>query len=77
MTEQQLIDLIKRNIEDDNSIKVTGIKIDISGKSLLGKKKQIRFSGKIDSEMSKKNVTRIAEHHAGNRYEVINELAVK
>lgn len=74
---KDILELIKRDIEDDISINTNGIKIEIKRRSIVKRRKTIHIFGAVPSEREKQLVTRIAEHHAGDRYGVINELVVK
>jgi hypothetical protein len=73
---EDLLELIKRDIEDDISINTNGIKIEIKRRSIVKRRKTIHIFGSVPSEREKKLVTSIAEHHGGDRYSVLNELVV-
>jgi osmotically-inducible protein OsmY len=68
--------IIRRDIEDDVSINSHGVKIEIKSGGLFGRKK-LYLSGTVGTETEKEKVSRIAEHHAGNAYEVVDDLSVK
>ena len=72
-----VISMIMRDIEDDNSIKARDIIVEAKAKGLVKRRRYVHIHGSIDSTVAKDKVTRIAEHHAGDNYDVVNELAVK
>ena len=72
----KVIETILRDIEDDNSINGRGVKIETGG-GFLKRRKTIHLSGSVDSEVQRQKVKRIAEHHAGKLYTVLDELSVK
>ena len=69
--------MIRRDIVDDVSINSHGVKIEIKSGGLFGRRKKLYLSGTIGTEMEKEKVSRIAEHHAGDAYEVVDDLSVK
>ena len=73
----RIVELILRDIEDDTSINARGVKVELSGKGFLKKKKSVRLFGSVDSQTEKEKVKRIAEHHAGDQYQVLDELAIR
>ncbi len=73
----RVVELILRDIEDDNSINAHGVNVELSGKGFLKKKKSVRLLGSVNSKIEKEKVKRIAEHHAGDQYQVLDELTVK
>lgn len=72
-----IVELILRDIEDDISINAHRVNVELSGKGFLKAKKSVRLFGSVDSKMDKEKVKRIADHHAGDQYQVLDELAVK
>ncbi len=72
-----VINMIQRDIQDDGSIKSHDIMLEAKAKGLIKRRKFIRIHGSADSQLSIDKVTRIAEHHAGDNYDIINELVVK
>jgi osmotically-inducible protein OsmY len=73
----KVVELILRDIEDDNSINSRGVNVELSGKGFLKRKKSVRLFGSVDSKMDKEKVKRIAEHHTGDQYQVLDELTIK
>jgi hypothetical protein len=69
--------LVLRDIEDDASIHSKGISVLIEAKGLLRRKKALKLTGSVGSEAEKKKAGQIAAHHAGDAYEVLNELSVR
>ena len=53
------------------------ILLEAKAKGFIRRRKFIRIHGTTDSQVSKDKVTRIAEHHVGDNFDVINELNVK
>jgi hypothetical protein len=72
-----VIDMIRRDIQDDASIKSHDILLETKAKGLVRRRKFIRIHGATDSQLAKDKVTRIAEHHAGDNFDIVNELIVK
>jgi osmotically-inducible protein OsmY len=74
---ERVVEMILRDIEDDNTINARGVNVEFSGKGLLKKRKTVRLIGSVHSEAERQKVKSIAEHHAGDQYEVQDELTVK
>lgn len=72
-----VISMIQRDIEDDFTIKSHDILLEAKAKGFIRRRKFIRIHGSTDSQLAKDKATRIAEHHAGDNFDVINELIVK
>ena len=72
-----ITDMIMRDIEADVSIKTHTISIETDSKGFLRRRKILRLVGTVHSEASKEKASRIAEHHAGDNYDVVNELTIK
>ena len=72
-----LTTLVLRDIEDDASIQSKGISVLIESKGLLKRKKALKLTGSVGSEAEKRKAGQIAAHHAGDAYEVLNELMVR
>jgi osmotically-inducible protein OsmY len=73
----RVVELILRDIEDDNSINAHRVNVELSGKGFLKKKKSVRLFGSVNSKVEKEKVRRIAEHHGGDQYQVLDELTIK
>jgi hypothetical protein len=72
-----IVELILRDIEDDVSINANRVNVELSGRGFLKTKKSVRLFGSVDSKMDKEKVKRIADHHAGDQHQVLDELTVK
>jgi hypothetical protein len=72
-----VINMIMRDIEDDPSIKSHDIALDAKSKGFLRRRRFIRITGAVNSDLSVSKVEKIAQHHAGDNYDVVNELTVK
>ena len=72
-----LTTLVLRDIEDDGSIRSKDISVLVESKGLLRRKKALKLTGSVGSEAEKKKAGQIAAHHAGEAYEVLNELSVR
>jgi len=72
-----VIDMIRRDIEDDHSIKSHDILLEVKAKGFIRRRKFIRIHGATNSQQSKDKAAQIAQHHAGENFDVINELIVK
>jgi osmotically-inducible protein OsmY len=73
----EITDTIMRDIEADASIKAHTISIEVDAKGFLKRRRIIRLVGTVHSEASKEKASWIAEHHAGDNYDVVNELTIK
>jgi osmotically-inducible protein OsmY len=74
---ERVVEMILRDIEDDSSINGRGVNVELSGQGFLKRRKSVRLIGSVDSEAQRQKIKRIAEHHAGEQYAVIDELSVK
>ena len=74
---ERVIEMILRDIEDDNSINARGVNVELSGQGFLKRRKSVRLIGTVDSEMQRQKIKHIAEHHAGDQYAVLDELSIK
>ena len=72
-----VLELIMRGIEDDSSINARGVKVELVSRGVLKMRKSVRLFGTVDSESQRQKVKRIAEHHTGDQYDVLDELTVK
>ena len=68
--------LVQRDIEDDVSISSKEISVQVERGGFL-KKKSLKLTGSVGSEAEKRKAGQIAAHHAGDAYEVLNELMVR
>jgi osmotically-inducible protein OsmY len=68
--------MVLRDIEDDVSISSKDISVLIEGQGFL-KKKALKLAGSVGSEAEKRKAGQIAAHHAGEIYQVVNELTVR
>lgn len=74
----QAIDtLIMRDIEQDGAIRVKGLAVDVRRKSLFGHRKVLRVAGTVRTAIERDKVLRIAEHHCGNSYDVLDDMTIK
>lgn len=72
-----IVEMIRRDIEDDISIKPSGLTVDMERKGLLVKHDIVRVSGRVSSEQERKKIRRIVDHHAGDSYKVEFDVTVK
>lgn len=73
----ELQSIIMRDIEDDVTISAKDISVQIESKGFLKKRRLVRLVGTVSSEVEKKKAGQIAVHHAGDAYDVVNELTIK
>ena len=71
---QETVDMIQRDIEDDVTIRVHGLKVELESKGVLKRKNLIHLGGSVDSPTDREKITKIAQHHAGDRYQVVNDI---
>ncbi len=73
----EITSMIMREIEQDGSIAARGIKLEVVSKGLFRRRKTLRLFGSVGSEREKVKAARIAQHHAGDQYDLVNDLEVK
>jgi osmotically-inducible protein OsmY len=72
-----VVGMVMREIEDDVTIASKDISVQIESKGILKRKKTLKLNGSVGSEAEKRKAGQIAAHHAGQAYEVVNELLVR
>lgn len=72
-----IVEMIRRDIEDDISIRPSGLIVDRERKGLLVKHDIVRVSGRVSSEQERTKIRRIVDHHAGETYKVEFDVSVK
>jgi hypothetical protein len=68
--------MIMRDIEDDVTISSKEIVVEVQG-GFLKKRKALRLHGSARSEADKRKILGIASHHAGDGYELIDNIEIK
>jgi osmotically-inducible protein OsmY len=69
--------MVMREIEDDVTIASKDISVQVESKGILKRKRILKLTGSVGSEAEKRKAGQIAAHHAGQAYEVANELLVR
>lgn len=72
-----IVDMVRRDIEDDISINSHGVKLEAKIEGWLGRRKSLIISGIVENEIEKGKILKVAEHHAGDVYRVVNKLSLK
>ncbi|MFW6312719.1 MAG: hypothetical protein ACOC2N_02415 [Spirochaetota bacterium] len=72
-----IVEMIRRDIEDDVSIEARGLIVDIDRKGVLVKHDIVRVSGSVSSEQERDKIREIVDHHAGSTYKVDFNVSVK
>jgi len=72
-----IVEMIRRDIEDDISIKPSGLTVEMERKGVLVKHDIVRVSGRVSGEQEREKIRRIVDHHAGDTYRVEFSVAVK
>ena len=72
-----LVSTIMKDIQDDGLINATDVVMDITSKGFFQRRKFLRIHGSVKTEMEKKKVIQMAEHHSGDNYSILDELTVK
>jgi osmotically-inducible protein OsmY len=67
---------IMRDLEDDVTISSKEIVVEVQG-GFLKKRKTLRLHGTARSEAEKRKILEIASHHAGDGYELKDDIEVK
>ena len=66
--------MIRRDIEDDPSIQVKALTVELRRKGLLPRRRFVHVGGTVQTEREKSRIDQIARHHAGDAYTVVNEV---
>jgi len=72
-----IVEMIRRDIEDDISIKPRGLTVDKERKGLLVKHDVVRVAGQVSSDQERRKIRSIVDHHAGETYKVEFDVSVK
>lgn len=72
-----IVDMVRRGIEDDISINSHGVKLEAKLEGWFGRRKSLIISGMVESDLEKEKIMKIAVHHAGDAFRVVDKLAVK
>lgn len=72
-----IIDMIRRDVEDDASLKVRGFLVDTYSKGFLVKRKTIRVSGRVTNQHDRDKIESIVHHHVGDGFDVEMQVQVK
>jgi hypothetical protein len=67
---------IIRDAEEDTTLHVKGLGVEIGKKSLFGRRKLLRIKGTVANEHEREKLVHIAEYHTGDAYDIVNELKV-
>ena len=68
--------VIVEEIESDPLLKATDIGIEVSAKGFIKRRKAIRVFGAVHSQDAKSMILRIVRRHAGDNFDVMDEIAV-
>ena len=69
--------MIMRDIEDDVSIRVKGLAVEITKKGFLSRRKTLVIRGTVENQHDRDKIASIANHHAGDSFEIDNLVAVR
>ncbi len=72
-----IIEMIRRDVEDDVSLKVRAFTVDMLKKGFLVKRKTIRVSGRVANEHDRDKIAGIVNHHAGDGYDIEIDIRVE
>ncbi len=72
-----VINTIRRDVDDDSSIHANGINIQVETKGFLPRRKFIHITGAVERESDKNKVMQIVNHHAGDNFNIVNDLMIK
>ncbi len=72
-----IIDMIRRDVEDDGSINVRAFTVDLLTKGFLVKRKTIRVAGRVANEHERDKIAGIVNHHAGDGYSLEMNVRVE
>ncbi len=65
-----IIEMIRRDVEDDGAIKARAFTVDLLTKGFLVKRRTIRVSGRVANEHERDKIAGIVNHHAGDGYDI-------
>jgi len=65
-----IIEMIRRDVDDDGLLKVRGFTIDTVKKGFLGTHQKLAVTGTVRSNHDREKLEAIVRHHAGDTYEV-------
>ena len=66
--------VIRRDIEDDVTIKVKALAVEIRRKGVFPRRRFLYVGGIVPTEHAKAKIDHIAHHHAGDAYRVVNDV---
>lgn len=70
-------DMIVRDVQDDASIKVRGLAVEVSSKGLFSRRKTLVVRGTVTNRHDRDRIESIANHHAGDLYTIENQVEVR
>ena len=65
-----IIEMIRRDVEDDVSLKIHGFTVDMETKGFLVKHKTVRVGGRVAHQHDRDKLEGIVNHHIGDSYTV-------
>ena len=71
------VGVIRRDIDEDISLRGADISIEIKKKGVFSRRKYIRVYGTVDKEVAKSKILEIVGYHAGDNFTVVDELTLK
>jgi hypothetical protein len=72
-----IIGKIMAEIEADPTINATEIRLDVTSKGFLMRRKALNVHGSVKSTAEKDRIMSIVQREAGDNYDVMDKLAVK
>lgn len=72
-----IADLIRRDVDDDVTLRPHGFTVDLVKKGFLTKQKTLQVGGTVTTERERDRIRSIVNHHAGDAYRVEFNLSVR
>lgn len=69
--------VINDDIADEPALSGAKITAEVRTGGLLKRRRVLRLYGTVNSELQKRKAFQIAEHAAGDNFDIVNELVVK
>jgi hypothetical protein len=70
-------EMITRDVQDDAAIRVKGLVVEVVKKGLFSRRKSLVIRGTVTNRHDKDKIESIANHHAGDMYNIDNQIQVK
>ena len=73
----EITDLIRRDVEDDVSLKPHAFIVEIGKRKLFAKQQPLRVAGTVSTQHELERIRSIVNHHTGDAYRIEFEIQVQ